>query len=272
MIIYQIINKINHKSYIGLTTKSTQERLNQHRQHKKSLISHAIRKYGIDNFIIQELDYGSSIEELNEKESYWIERLDTVSPNGYNLKGGGKYGSLSEYSRKKISKTLSGRKLPPFSKEHKRKISEALKKIDPKSRWGYGKKYSQQHRKRISDALTGKKKSLAMRKKISRLHKGKKISNTHKQRLSFLNSGKNNPMYGKTHSIETRKKISRVHKGKKISKEHLQKISHEIIVNNVLMFYSIKECSRILKLPSSSIRYHINKESYYQNIFKFERL
>lgn len=42
---------------------------------------------------------------LNEREHYWIEKLKSLSPNGYNLRSGGGVNELCEESRAKISAT-----------------------------------------------------------------------------------------------------------------------------------------------------------------------
>jgi group I intron endonuclease len=98
-----ITNKINHKKYIGITQRTIEERWEEHIQmaychnHKdsKSLFKKAIRKYGKDAWIIEELDTASSIKELKEKEVYWIAKLKTYAFDedgwGYNSTKGGDY-------------------------------------------------------------------------------------------------------------------------------------------------------------------------------------
>jgi len=54
---------------------------------------------------------------------------------------------------------------------------------------------------------------------------GKKFTEGHKRRMSEAKIGNRHPLYGKTHSSETRRKISESKKGKKKSEEHKQKIS-----------------------------------------------
>ena len=65
----------------------------------------------------------------------------------------------------------------------------------------YGRKHSEEHRKKMSEVHKGKKVSEETRKKISEAHKGKKLSEEH------------------------RKKMSEVHKGKKVSEEHMKKLN-----------------------------------------------
>lgn len=63
----------------------------------------AVRKYGTENFYIEQIDEATTQEELDEKELYWINKLDTVN-NGYNTKAvKGKCGgdTLSNHPNKK---------------------------------------------------------------------------------------------------------------------------------------------------------------------------
>lgn len=130
--IYLIKNKINGKCYIG-QSRNIKARLNCH----KSLFSktcvalfNALNKYGPENFeflILEEC----TIEDLNARECYWIERFNTMVPDGYNLTSGGGQGIVfSEETRKKISKALTGENNPMygkiFSEEKLKNLSEKM--------------------------------------------------------------------------------------------------------------------------------------------------
>lgn len=60
--IYLITNKINNKKYVGKTTKSIKERWEEHLKDSKKEkceirpLYRAIRKYGIENFTIEEIE------------------------------------------------------------------------------------------------------------------------------------------------------------------------------------------------------------------------
>ena len=65
-----------------------------------------LEKYGFDNFDFVEIDSASSIEELNEKESYWIAFYNSTDKNlGYNLDSGGTNCFKSESTKRKIGET-----------------------------------------------------------------------------------------------------------------------------------------------------------------------
>lgn len=91
--IYCIENKINHKKYIGLTTRSIEERFSEHCK-ADTVIGEAIRKYGVGNFMCYEVDKAQSKNELSELEIHYIHHFGTLK-NGYNCTIGGdgvKYG------------------------------------------------------------------------------------------------------------------------------------------------------------------------------------
>lgn len=107
MIIYKITNNINGKSYVGQTKRTLQERWNGHCRKEDCVALHnAIEKYGKENFTVEEIDRAESEEELNLKEAYWIDKLNTMHPNGYNLRTGGCRFELSDISKEKLSKTV----------------------------------------------------------------------------------------------------------------------------------------------------------------------
>jgi group I intron endonuclease len=80
MIIYKITNNINNKVYIGQTIETIKKRWSRHTwkctiKRNAMAITNAIIKYGKENFIIEQIDIAKSIEELNEKEIYYIYRV-----------------------------------------------------------------------------------------------------------------------------------------------------------------------------------------------------
>lgn len=89
--IYQITNKINGKIYIGKTEFSVEKRWKEHckdafsdNKNNRPLYS-AMKKYGIENFLIEILEETDSPE---EREVYWIEKKKSYK-YGYNATKGG---------------------------------------------------------------------------------------------------------------------------------------------------------------------------------------
>ena len=132
MIIYKATNIINNKVYIGQTIHQLSVRKSQHeRSHEygyKTAFSNAIRKYGKENFKWEVIYEADSIEELNEKESYYIEYYKSlVTENGYNLKGGGGNNFLTEEVKNKIGEAQLGEKNHMFGKTGK--LNSTSKKV-----------------------------------------------------------------------------------------------------------------------------------------------
>ena len=133
MWIYKITNIQNNKVYIGQTIRPIKDRFHRHINDAMNNIlnthfARAIRKYGKDSFIIEEIDTAQTQKELNEKEQYWIKYYNSVK-EGYNetdaiLKSGGNtYQSKTEEEmeviKEKIRQTKTG-KNNPMAKRIKR--------------------------------------------------------------------------------------------------------------------------------------------------------
>jgi len=112
-LIYKITNKINNKLYIGLTTMTLKGRWSCHKAEakigNKTPLYKAIRKYGEDNFIIEQIDIANNQQELEEKEIYWIMHFKSLSPNGYNLTEGGIV-STKQSNETKLKKSIAQKK------------------------------------------------------------------------------------------------------------------------------------------------------------------
>ena len=118
MIIYLITNNINKKQYVGQTVQKLTARFTKHKS-ATTYLGNSIRKYGEENFSIEAIDMANSKEELDEKEKYWIAKLNTRAPNGMNLTDGGEGVLGREVSleeRKHLSKMWSGSKSPRAKK------------------------------------------------------------------------------------------------------------------------------------------------------------
>ena len=108
--IYKITSPSN-KPYVGQTKRKVPEkRWKQHCQGAARgnspciVIGNAIRKYGAENMKFEVIEECPD-DMLNEREHYWIDKLKSLSPNGYNLRSGGGVNELCEESRARISAT-----------------------------------------------------------------------------------------------------------------------------------------------------------------------
>ena len=101
--IYKVTNLVNQKIYIGLTYRDIQTRWNEHKSRANngsSLYFHnAIRKYGINNFSIEQIDQDDG-DTLKEREKYWINYYNSnIHEFGYNLTNGGDGNCLLDYEQ-----------------------------------------------------------------------------------------------------------------------------------------------------------------------------
>lgn len=126
MCIYKITNIQNNKVYIGQTIRPIEQRFHRHINDALNNIldthfARAIRKYGKENFIIEQIDQAQTQDELNKKEQYWIQYYNSVQ-EGYNetnaisKSGGNTYQSKTETEmeviKEKIRQTKIGAKNP----------------------------------------------------------------------------------------------------------------------------------------------------------------
>lgn len=198
-IIYVITHKESGRQYVGQTRKTLAWRWRKHCQRaargKRHMnVVRAIHQYGPDAFTIELLEQCHSLDELNEREIFWIKTLNTLKPNGFNSRAGGNERFVPAEIGGRISVALRGRKNGPMNAEHRRNISRAH----------IGKKRSPETRQKIALTLIGRKLSLEHCAKISAMQKGKKRE----------------PM-----SAERRANISAAMKGRTLSPEHRQNIT-----------------------------------------------
>lgn len=136
MIVYLITNLKNGKRYVGLDRNKT-KRWPDHLRRSKlpkpvQLIDRKIAQHGRDNFMYEVLCECLTIEELKEREVYYIATLDTFVGNGkgYNLTLGGDGCVGFKMPEEKINKGekhyMFGKKQP---EETNRKRSETMKKV-----------------------------------------------------------------------------------------------------------------------------------------------
>lgn len=221
MIVYKITNLINNKIYIG---RDKHERSTYYGSGK--LIIAAIKKYGKENFKKEIIDKASTIEELNEKEIFWIEKLEARNLSiGYNLQKGGQGGDWNS--------------LTEDQKNHIRKRAGETSK---------NRKHSAEQIAKMRIAMKGKntgKRSLETREKMSLKRRGIKAKRTRKtkfsdntrQKMSTRVSGENNPMYGRKHNPVSIEKMKIKAKNRKIIYKTFKTY---IFLKNDIVFHEVE--------------------------------
>lgn len=148
----------------------------------------------------------------------------------------------------------AGKKREPFSDETRRKMSEAHK----------GKKHTEETKRKISENQMGENNSFH----------GKKHSGKFKHRMSIRMLGEKNPRHGKKLSDKTKQKISASNKGKPawnrgkktgpLSEEHKRKLSNANKGNIKLRVARLKQ---VFPKKDSSIEVAMQEELDRRNIF-----
>lgn len=161
-IVYCITNQVNGMRYVGQTRQPLKRRLKDHfapSKSSKTFIGRAIKKYGKENFSVEVIAV-VEVDELNSLEQDYIDKLSTLSPEGYNLTTGGERFDHTEETKRKISKAGKGRpswiKGRKMIEEHKNKISVA----------NTGKKKTEQMIENMRDARPNKKKIVDQNGKV----------------------------------------------------------------------------------------------------------
>lgn len=95
--IYKIHCIPEDKYYIGQTRRSVQKRWKENCDGKKKstkagepvcLIDRLIHDLGKDNFELEIIEK-PLVDDLNDREKYWIAECGTLFPDGYNMNSGG---------------------------------------------------------------------------------------------------------------------------------------------------------------------------------------
>lgn len=172
MVIYLATNKINGKFYVGQTINRITDRISDHKRKalkygSKSHFHCAIKKYGISGFLWEIIDTAKTRDELNEKEKYWVDFYGSINRSlGYNLKEGGGQCIFTDEVKKKIGKAGIGRK------PSKKQLQAARERMLGDGNHFYGKKHSEETKKRISESRKGKGLGQTELQKIKCPHRG----------------------------------------------------------------------------------------------------
>lgn len=207
--IYQILNKITGKYYIG-SAIDVDRRWREHQSHLRcnchdnEHLQRSYNKYGPDAFAFSVLEEVGDSSQLIAREQHWIDSLDATEA-GYNICkiAGSTLGQRHDIeTRRKISE----RKRNP-SEETRRRLSAAKKgKQVGQDNPFFGKKHTEESLKRNSEAHR-KPMSEDTKRKISDALKGRPKSDDTKKRMSEAQKGNTNSV-GCTRSDETRRRMS----------------------------------------------------------------
>ena len=185
-------------------------------------LKNSFNKYGIENHIFEIIEE-CAVEFLNDREAYWQDFYNSICKglNCRRTKSTDKSGYLSEDTKKRIS---ASRKANPNVNDKKKGIP-----------------LSDEHKRKIGLANSGRIKSEAERKKISNSRKGKTMGKDHHQ-------------YGKPLNEKSGKAFSEIRK----SATGLNNLESKIVIdlNTGIFYYSIKEASEYTGIDRKRISGH----------------
>lgn len=211
--VYKTTNLINNKIYIG---QHRSDNFDAQYLGSGKLIRRAFKKYGIENFKCEVIEWCETKEQLIAREIYWIHAYKAQDKCiGYNISNGGE-GILSpmpEVMREHLRICNTGKKL---SDETRKKLKE---KHSGENNGFYGKQHTVETKQHISDVLR------------EQYQNGRINAMTGVHRY-----GKDAPRYGAILSEETKRKISNSVSGFKHTDEAKHKMSNNakgrVYVNN----------------------------------------
>lgn len=282
--VYMVTHKITGQFYIGLRcSNKAQSHLDIGVKYFTS--SKYVKELGFENFQIEIIAEFFEINDAYDFEQKLIHQYFKIDPLCLNKNC--RHNSKSRFN-------TAGTHITQKHKDIIRKHNSG-----PGSP-NYGKKLSEEHKRKCSLASSERKHTNESKAKISKTHKGKVISEETKAKISKALSGENSPKYGKTVPLETKEKISNSLKGKYIgennhrygikesqeTKEKLSKLrkgkrtngdnynAKNVLVNGII-YNSIKEAAIAINKPYESIlgilrgRYKLNEKVWQTEYIQF---
>ena len=245
--IYKIVNTVNNKVYIGETMQNDiDKRWRTHKNLSKlnkgcPILCQAFNKYGIDKFKFEVIIICFDEDRLIYEKQY-IEKYNSISPNGYNISPGGCERGFtglhhSDETKTKISKAVRDRKFSSEKVEDiKQKQLETLQKngtMEKRSKSEYWK-------------------NLILSGKLGEASRNKKSSNETKQKISEA--------VKKYNQSQNRKVTHGPRKVRQLDENN----------NCITIFDSIAKASTETNINYSSIKSVLAKRTKRAGLFKWE--
>lgn len=244
--VYKILNRKNGKFYIG-SSVDVEKRFSSHKKeliagtHNNKHLQNAWNKYGEDSFEFLVIEEVSDINELRNRETYYLQSTKCTNPDiGYNMLDNANIGlgvQASTEIRQRISVACSGDKNGNYGRKHTEE--EKVRMRD--NRWGVGykcKPRSVYYKKKTPEEIE------ISRKRMSEFMRTRVVSSTTREKLR-------QSRLGKKASPELRKKFSESRKGNKNSNSKLtreqvleiyEKMNNGVSYKEVCCEYGIGQC------------------------------
>lgn len=196
--VYQIINTVNGRRYIGSSVR-LHKRLAEHRRkldrgsHENARLQNAYKKYGSGAFEFLLIEHVSCRADLLRREQFWIDFHRSSDRNyGYNIcVTAGSPAGTKHSDEAKLRMSAAQQKRAPASESTREKISAALKgrikspeEIERHRTSLTGYKHTEDARANMSASQLGRKKTVEEIEKTASAHRGMKRSAEARARMS----------------------------------------------------------------------------------------
>lgn len=174
-IVYKLTNSITGKSYIGYTTKTLEQRFEQHvfdalERKSNTYLHRSIRKHGEEAFTKEVIAESDDVEELKRLEIFYIKEFQTYG-KGYNMTTGGDGVPGYEWTDE-VRAVLSEKSKKQWESPEYKEFMREVARVSKKKHWS-----DPEYRKYISDAVKEQWQDPNVRSKMA-----KSISNAIKER------------------------------------------------------------------------------------------
>lgn len=159
MIIYELVNRVTGKRYVGQTTLTLDERWQCHVKNsgagRRQRLYDSMRYHGHESFDRHVLQGCQCIEDLDDAERFWIAKLCSNKPEfGYNMTSGGQQrGRMTEEVRQRLSELNSGKNNPFFGQHHTPEARKAIGMAQAGNQHAKGNILTPEQKRRQSDGL-----------------------------------------------------------------------------------------------------------------------
>lgn len=195
--IYKTTCTTNGKIYVG---QRRSPRFLEHYLGSGYSLNNAIKKYGVDSFIVEPLEFCSSASVLDEREKFWIKEFDSTNRDiGYNITDGGNKSFPSVKGKKAIHKDDIDKYVLPEDLDSYLNSGWIL---------GKSKKFIEAVKQGTNKAMQDYQFTEEQKFKMGSFNRGKKLSQETRDKIAEAHKKIDHPQFRRLKSEETKKKMS----------------------------------------------------------------